>query len=471
LNGQIAKMAELPSLPQVLISLNRVARDSHASATDLSTIILKDQALTLRILKVVNSAYYHAQRREQVTTVSKAVVIIGFNGIRRLALGMSVYDLLRRGGELPAMQDFWSHSLATAITAQHLAEKVRFPSLEEAFVAGLVHDIGKLVLARCAPELYASLRQDTGSSGQLRAREREAFSLSHAQAGKKLAQRWGLPPMLEEAIGDHHAYKSSRLSSSVPLLMRTVIGANCFSPVVTGTADKRTAQRASRTLEGVLGLNQLEQEALYNRIVREYGNLAQTFEVEELPTPDTPPLSSLLRPEVDHEELTKQLQAISAVLVTAQSRQQLLGRILDAIMATLAIDRLFLLTGGQGGKPLACVASRGCATNDQTAAFDGALKESVGIARRTLRERRTIHVKDATAREVARGLDQVLLARLSTQEFATVPLLYHGRSVGLLWLDNPQSRRPLTKTLLDAVTPFTNSLALVLRGLQQPVVA
>jgi putative nucleotidyltransferase with HDIG domain len=280
---QLEAMSQLPVSSQVLIRLNQAATCDRTCAEDLGRIILKDQALTTRVLKVVNAAAYQQPHREPVTTISRAVVIIGFNGIRRLALGMAIYDALRSQGQAHMLQGFWDHALATAITARLLGCRSGYASGEEAFVAGLVHDIGKLVLASCDPELYARILSEANSSAGLRAREKEAFGLSHALAGKKLAKRWILPPVLVEVIGDHHARERVAAGNHLPLLLQIVIGANRFSPLVLEATDGRGALQAARYLQGMFGLNPQEVARLHQDLLREYQELAQFFDAAELP--------------------------------------------------------------------------------------------------------------------------------------------------------------------------------------------
>lgn len=446
---QIDKMSKLPILPQILVKLNQVAEDSHASAEDLGRIILKDQALTLRILRVVNSAFYRHRRQRPITTVSKAVVFIGFNGIRRLALGMSVCDVLRAAEQVPMVQGFWSHSLATAITARLLAEKTGFTAKEEVFVGGLVHDIGKLVLARCAPDHYAGLLQDVATPTPLRARERRLCGLSHAQAGKRLARLWGLPSILEEVIGDHHAYDSKGLGPALPPALRLVIAANRFSQLVLSRPQPAAARRAVRSVQEVAHLNDLQIDALYTDVVQEFTDLAKAFSIENLPAEIGKWQSGQERPEIDRDELIVQLQAISAAMVSQPDPNLLVELILDGLMATLAVDRLFLLVRCPTTGRLVCRASRGSVTTAQEEAF-------------------SLPIEPDAAGPADGGFSDELLATLQAEEFATIPLHYHDTCEGLLWLDNPLSERLLSKPLLETAATFANSLALVLGGFLCP---
>jgi HD-like signal output (HDOD) protein len=151
---QIEAMGELPILPQTLLQIQKVATDDRSSAEDLAEVILKDQALTLRVLRIVNSALYQRRNKERVSTVRKAVITIGFETVRKLALGLSVFDMMSKLSRSPHLLDVAQHSMITAAFAQMLAEASGRVPPEEAFVTALVHDIGKAVLVECSPDDY-----------------------------------------------------------------------------------------------------------------------------------------------------------------------------------------------------------------------------------------------------------------------------------------------------------------------------
>lgn len=198
------EIRELPSLPQVLVGVSRVASDPTSSAADLAGVILKDQALTMKVLRVANSARY-AVSTARVTTVSRAVVLLGFESVRAIALGLGAYHLLsslRRGGEI--LEGFWIHAVATAVVAQELADLLRYDVPEEAFVAGLLHDVGKLVLAHRWPDRAAGVYGAGTRGSALLAAEKRAFGVDHVEVGAELARRWELPEVLQAAIARHH---------------------------------------------------------------------------------------------------------------------------------------------------------------------------------------------------------------------------------------------------------------------------
>jgi putative nucleotidyltransferase with HDIG domain len=201
----ISKLKDLPTLPQVAAKVMQVVSNPMTAASDLNEVISVDQALTAKVLRLANSAYYGFP--QEITTLTQAVVILGFNTIRNLALSVSVHKMLFEGGDqgLFSFRDFWKHSVGTAIAAKMLAKKVGLKSEENAFTAGLMHDIGKNFFHQRDHAAYLLvLRRSLEAGLPLWRCERESFGMDHAQVGGWMAEKWNLPADLCRAIARHH---------------------------------------------------------------------------------------------------------------------------------------------------------------------------------------------------------------------------------------------------------------------------
>src|SRR5579871_2886367 len=152
------KLADLPPLPAVVTRIMQTINDPGTSAEELSRLVSLDQGLSSKMLRIVNSAYYGFPKR--ISTITHAVVILGFNTVRNLVLGVSAFGMLPQKGVSSGLDrmKFWEHSVATAVAANVLS-KQRQPqtrsAMEEAFVAGLLHDVGKLFLDCYFPVQFA----------------------------------------------------------------------------------------------------------------------------------------------------------------------------------------------------------------------------------------------------------------------------------------------------------------------------
>ena len=200
----LSRVRTLPTLPVIVYKLLKLTESPTSTAAELAEVIARDQALTARLLRLVNSSFYAL--RSEVVKVSHAIALLGFVAIKNLALGLSVVDMFGRSeGELDG-EAFWGHSLGCATCARLIAEHVHYAPAEEAFVAGLLHDIGKLVMHEHFPKKFnAALRAAREEVIPLTTAERRLFDTDHAELGAALAEHWHLPEPLCTAIARHHA--------------------------------------------------------------------------------------------------------------------------------------------------------------------------------------------------------------------------------------------------------------------------
>lgn len=212
LHALVGDIHKLPTPPLVFTQISRVIDNEDASAYDVAGIIAEDPAMSAQVLKLANSAYYGLAN--PVPHVKQAVVVLGLNEIKNVVLAASAISVFRKSSADQEYQDeFWRHSLAVAVGARMLLRTLqagKFLEAETAFSAGLLHDLGKMVVFCYAPEEHQKIRryqQETGGP-DYRA-EREILGLDHCQIGAYLAQRWKLPGEILTAIRYHHTPQDS----------------------------------------------------------------------------------------------------------------------------------------------------------------------------------------------------------------------------------------------------------------------
>jgi putative nucleotidyltransferase with HDIG domain len=201
----ISRLKDLPTLPQVVARIMQIVSNPMTSAADLNEVIAVDQALTAKVLRLANSAYYGFPK--EITTIPQAVVILGFNTIRNLALSVSVHKMLFEGKERThfSPREFWKHSVGTAVASKLLAKRIGFKAEENAFTAGLLHDIGKSLLERVDHAAFiACIEASRETKRALWEVEQERLGVDHAALGGRLAENWNLPGDLRGAIERHH---------------------------------------------------------------------------------------------------------------------------------------------------------------------------------------------------------------------------------------------------------------------------
>jgi putative nucleotidyltransferase with HDIG domain len=202
LTSLIAKVKDLPPLPTVVMKAMEMTLDPEASVRNLQLLISQDQALSAKILRIVNSAMY-ALRRE-VSTVSHAVAVLGLDTVKSVIMAASVERVFQASKDLSTklMSD---HSWGTALAARAIARRIRYENTEEALVCGLMHDLGKPVLMQNLRERYSVIVSEVyKGNSNFHQMELLAFGFSHAHVGALLARKWNFPPQLSEAVGYHH---------------------------------------------------------------------------------------------------------------------------------------------------------------------------------------------------------------------------------------------------------------------------
>lgn len=205
INRVISRIRDLPTLPATVIRITQIVNNPKASARDLARIITDDQVLTARLLRLVNSSFYGFPQR--ISTVTGAIVLLGFDAIRNLLLSTSIFKLFKAGSrDLRFRLDaFWDHSVGCALGAKIVATHLRYEQVEELFVAGLLHDIGKVLELLYLPQDFERVAERVEADNILiEEAEREIWGFGHAELGAALADAWRLPAKLVEVIGFHH---------------------------------------------------------------------------------------------------------------------------------------------------------------------------------------------------------------------------------------------------------------------------
>lgn len=214
----------LPTLPGVINKLNALSNDEKSSVPEMARIVSADQVLSARILRLANSPSYGFYR---VSTISNAMILLGVNVVKSLALSSSIFEIMEKNSV-----GLWEHSLGVATASGIIARRLALPEVEEITTAGLLHDIGKVIIGlKCAeqmPEIRAMIKNDDIYISEA---ERAILDTDHAEVGGWLSKSWFLPDKLSEPITYHHDVRVSedhRVKTSVVHLADILIKASGF---------------------------------------------------------------------------------------------------------------------------------------------------------------------------------------------------------------------------------------------------
>jgi HD-like signal output (HDOD) protein len=201
----LSKVTTIATLPEVTSKIISTVEDTRSTAADLRRIVSHDPALVTRVLKSVNSSFYGLPG--QVSSVERAIVLLGLNAVKNLAIAASLGQLFRgaRLCEKFTVKDLWTHCVGVGVTARALARQMKLPLADEAFLGGMIHDVGLLVLLQSTPEQLREVCESASKTGgdfcQI---EQRHIGVDHQQVGMALAAQWKFPQPCQLVAGYHH---------------------------------------------------------------------------------------------------------------------------------------------------------------------------------------------------------------------------------------------------------------------------
>jgi len=273
----IDQISDLPTLPDVVARLNQIVTDPNASAGDINDIISRDIALSAKILKLVNSPFYGFPRR--ITTITYAVVILGFNTVRNLALSAFVFDSFKRKGSKDFdLHGFWRHSICSAIGSQAIARRTRLWQEEEAFMAGLLHGVGKVVMNQHLPkDLSAVMQEVRAKEGRFTEAERAVLDYTQAELGGLLLERWNLPKPIVAAT--RFCESPDRSQEEAALCAIVHLAVLLSSSLCAGFSGDQRIMRLHPAAWDLLQLSWGDVDQLLTQITDEYNRADAFFEM------------------------------------------------------------------------------------------------------------------------------------------------------------------------------------------------
>ncbi len=304
---KVLRSPRLPSLPTIALKVIDLCRQSDINIKQIATTISNDPALSTKVLKTANSSFYGLS--QMVSTISHAIVILGLNSVKTLALGFSLVGNFRDQNATGfPMIEFWRRSLYSAVSARTIARHVNLPEQEEAFLCCLMQDLGMLALSQTLGEDYDALVVETGSEhAKLWRNERKQFDLDHMQVVGAMAGKWKLPKTLSKPIRHHHVPSQSK--DELESLTQAVYLGNLSADAFLDTR-RPNVEKFFNKLNQCFKLNRDVGEHLLGQVTKGVNELADLFEIDTEKVPDVQDILSDAKETLLELSLESQSQAI-----------------------------------------------------------------------------------------------------------------------------------------------------------------
>lgn len=273
---KLNNLKHIPTLPHILLHLIKVCNADNGNLKEISKIIEKDPALTSRVLKLVNSAYYSKDNR--IRSVDGAVIFLGTNAVKNIAICSCIHEVFHKvkSGAGFNLKHFWWHSLRSAILAKSIAKKQKFRDPEEAFLFGILHDLGKIILWINFPEQYSDLLKKRKSQPDLILAGETQLGANHAEIGAWLLNKWNFQHDIVDAVLCHHHSLYSILNA--PQLAKFIYVANLLS-----SDSSQKIREGFTASQKIFGFTQPDAEELLNRADDELKTMAESLNIEIAP--------------------------------------------------------------------------------------------------------------------------------------------------------------------------------------------
>ena len=281
----IQKTGHLPTLPAILVKLLAACDAENTPMADIAALISKDPVVSCKVLQLVNSAYYGF--RSSFSNIEQAVVYLGANTIKNLAVTMSVHQVFGHESFTRLkkfnINVFWYHSLMCATLARRIAQKIGFANIDEAYLAGLLHDIGKLILVATFPVEHETILAKTKERQNTLWAEKQLLGVTHGETGGWLMQKWRLNSMLADAIHYHHE-PAEKIKEAFPLV-RIIYTANLL-------CQNEASEEKDADANLLTGLDRADIDEIVEGVEEEVKEIADDLEIKiqkpyesgELPT-------------------------------------------------------------------------------------------------------------------------------------------------------------------------------------------
>jgi HD-like signal output (HDOD) protein len=280
---ELEKIENLPTLPVVVQQIQKLIASPNSNMVQIAAIIAKDQAITARVIRLINSAFYGMGGK--VTSIQQSIVLLGLNTVKNLVLGVSVVKMFEDSAGNASLfdrQKFWMHTFACALGAKTIAKKMNLREPEDFFLAGLLHDVGILVLDQFFHKEFTGVMLDAAEKkiDYVKA-EQDMLGLTHAEIGEFMGRKWKIPEVLVHSIRYHHhpLFADRELAGSIQVIaavhVADITASNRGIDMGYGNGTKQCEEQALKCI----GLSMPEIEVIFDDVEMEVKSVAKEWGV------------------------------------------------------------------------------------------------------------------------------------------------------------------------------------------------
>ncbi|MCX7982636.1 MAG: HDOD domain-containing protein [Syntrophales bacterium] len=432
----IKNFKRLPVLPAILARLMEACNDENVSLHEIASLIATDPGLTSRVLFLANSAYYGGYQR--IEHIDQAVFRLGKKTLKSVVMSAAVHQVFKgyNGYGEEALKNFWRHSLLTALIAKGIAERTKLEDSDHAFFSGLVHDIGRLVLAANFPEEYKNFLELDGCEHSVLLEEEAKLAATHAEVAAWLLDQWKVDPLIVDAVLYHHE-TLERVAGAFPLV-KVIYSANILARMT-----ESHGVRCDRVMS-LLGLTMEDTSDIVIKAEEELDEMARSLGLEI-----SAPVVKIREGVEDMAHLFATMEAI----VTAKDEQEIINAIYEGIRVLCDVREAILLIYDGEGKNLISYGDPFSRTLSIPA------PQVQGMIKKCLESRKIISSYDVSPPDRSL-MDEQLIRRLGKGDMVLVPLCALGSQIGLIAFGVEKREKGLlerTKSLLGLLSSVSAS--------------
>lgn len=459
---RIETSRNLPSLPHILLRLIEVCSREESTIKDMSQIINKDSSLCAKVMKLINSAYYMLPNR--VTNIDQALILLGIDAIKNIAISASVYQAFSKAKDHSPfnLKRFWTHSLMCATLAKQIAKKTLYACPDEAFLSGLLHDIGKPVLWVNFTKEYSGILQSSKDQLDLILEGEAQLGATHCEVGAWLIDRWNLQSFMTDAVLYHHE-SVDRIQEALPLV-KIIYIANILCPDV--NMEKGVKFKITEDVLGLVG-SELEETTLQAQ--EEVNEIARSLDIEMEPFD----ISDKAVSDKDHkkqEDLIREVKDISLLqgtlqnLLEAYSEDSILKVVQQGLQVLFDTKHvLFFLYDSERD----ILAGRGITSNKQNDLINEVVipfQKGKSLLVKSLRQGTPLaSFSDSTKANLA-IIDEQLIRLIGKEGIHCLPMIAHKQYVGVIVIGTDEARASHLSKRIKLLTMFTKQAALALHA-------